>query len=643
MNIYPILLVIIVIAGCIASRQSDTFEEAWNRKQGQMLQAAACLGVIIHHLSQEVTSYGTINKGPITIFASMGILFTSVFFFFSGYGLITSIDTKPDYIRNFLIHRLPIILIPFWIANIVGVLIRIYYEHIPTTPAHILQYVSGYILLNGNGWYIVEIFFLYIAFYISFRLVRRKDTAIILLIIATIAIIWIGYHNGRDASSLGDHWFKGEWWFNSTVTFIMGILFARYKSFIINHSKRHYALKLAVSVILFIVAFYIEEKIRIRYGYYHESFTIDRINSKLVTFTAQSILCIIWMYMLLLMSLKITIRSRLLKYISIISTELFLVHGYFVNNILGPMHLSTFAYFTLVFVCSILAASILHVIDSAIIRLVHVANSKSVKVSLTESKYIKTIANLFHVEQAEDSKECVLSTRSRITLVCTGVAAVLFLLTICTKSIIVSSQFKKEMILLENAQVGSVVTFGSYNTDSFSFGDEPLEWIVLRNDGKQMMLVTKLGIDGSVYYSKHTSVSWEESTIHSLLNDELIKDCFSKKERSVIIPNPDNSDFMSLLSAKEASELFANDEARQLEISDVAESKGVNINERSKVHYWDEKGYRSSWWWLRGDDMNITAPIVSVDGDIRIDEKYVNKPNGAVRPVIWIRLNSSQN
>ncbi|MBQ1311835.1 MAG: hypothetical protein IIY55_08290, partial [Blautia sp.] len=65
-----------------------------------------------------------------------------------------------------------------------------------------------------------------------------------------------------------------------------------------------------------------------------------------------------------------------------------------------------------------------------------------------------------------------------------------------------------------------------------------------------------------------------------------------------------------------------------------------NINVLSKDHNWDMKGYRSSWWWLRGETgiAKITAPIVTEDGAILTDKKAVNKPNGAVRPLIRVSV-----
>ena len=67
---------------------------------------------------------------------------------------------------------------------------------------------------------------------------------------------------------------------------------------------------------------------------------------------------------------------------------------------------------------------------------------------------------------------------------------------------------------------------------------------------------------------------------------------------------------------------------------------GVNTNRYVKNSQGDQKGYDSSWWWLRGtnEEGEMTAPIVDYDGEILLDTKYVNKPKGAIRPVIWVKL-----
>ncbi|MDO4189333.1 MAG: acyltransferase [Lachnospiraceae bacterium] len=292
--IFPALLLFITFYKSVFYSGTNSSEEyspvMWELSQAKMLQAVACLGVILHHLTQHISSYGSIYRGPITILSSMGILFTSIFFFFTGYGLIVSVTNNPNYLSTFLRHRLSTVLVPFLTANILCVLFRVFYSHIPTMPIDVVRAIFGFVLLNGNGWYIVEVFFLYIAFYILFRFIKNKDFALILLCIFTVLLIRYSYGLGHDHSDIGDRPFYGEWWYNSTVVFIMGLLFARFKNSIVTFLKRFYRFILPATSVLFIIAFVVEERILKTHGYYRESITIDRISSAFITLIAQMIL-----------------------------------------------------------------------------------------------------------------------------------------------------------------------------------------------------------------------------------------------------------------------------------------------------------------------------------------------------------------
>ena len=125
-NIFPIILLIITFWGVKAYGRS-TSPDFFTLQQTKNIQGITCIFVILHHLVQQVSGYGVINKGPITILNDTGIFFTAIFFFVSGYGLMISLETKPDYLDKFLLKRLPTVLIPFWIVNIIGVILNIFY------------------------------------------------------------------------------------------------------------------------------------------------------------------------------------------------------------------------------------------------------------------------------------------------------------------------------------------------------------------------------------------------------------------------------------------------------------------------------------------------------------------------------------
>jgi len=624
--IYPVLYLLMVFGGSKVTKKGEFVETPWSRQQSLMLQAIGCVGVVLHHVTQEITGYGVIDKGPIAIFSSIGILFTSIFFFFSGYGLVVSVRTKETYLKTFLWKRMPTILIPFWTANIISVLVRIFYMQIPMKTADIIKCVLGWILINGNGWYIVEIFFLYLAFFLIFKLCKNQKVALVLLSVASLVPIMIGLNSGHDTSTLGNHWFKGEWWYNSTIVFVMGIWVAYFKNPIITFAKKYYSALLITTAVLLVVMYVIEEKVRMVYGYYSITPIGQSIRNEVITLYVQMALCLIFTWLVLLISLKITLGNRLLKRISIISMELFLLHGIFLKNIFSNRQMNDSLLYIAVLFCGIMIAAIVHFIDKAIVTYIYRYGEK---ISQKLSEY----------ERAIRKAKTIRKHRKHILFVFfTGIVigSVWF---VYSSWIRLAAEYEKEAECLSQAQVGDVVQFGRYDTNSMSIGTERLDWIVLQKKDNTLMLITKQGIAGSVYHQQHEEVSWKESDLCAFLNDTLYDDIFSSYEQEIIVEHPVSGDWLSLLSETEAEALFYDDVSRQLSITDVAENKGTNINYASKMNQWDMKGYRSSWWWLRGGEQcSMTAPVVTVDGIVLSDEKYVNKPNGAVRPVVWVKV-----
>ena len=96
--------------------------------------------------------------------------------------------------------------------------------------------------------------------------------------------------------------------------------------------------------------------------------------------------------------------------------------------------------------------------------------------------------------------------------------------------------------------------------------------------------------------------------------------------------NPGNAtqDQVFLLSITEANKYFSSDSARQCEPTDFAVANGA----------W-ESDSGICWWWLRspGDTQNDAA-IVGSDGDVDEYGNSVYFDYNAVRPALWIDLNS---
>ena len=594
--------------GIFRGRKIQFSQDYLNLKQSKQIQVLACIGIMIHHVTQQITSYGNNPKGPITVFSYIGFMFTALFFFFSGYGLIYSYLSKEGYLGGFLKKRLPAVLIPFWIINLLIVLAQLFYKKESVGLVKGLKEILGLILVNSNGWFVIEIVILYLLFYGVFSVVKNKDMALLLLCLLTAALIGFSFFQGHDPYEEKVHWFRGEWWYNSTICFCYGVLYANYKEKIERSFRSFYYIWTLIAGLLTLVMICASIYTLNRYGYYRE-LVHDGLRCAAITLSVQSVSCIVFTTFVLLLNMKLPLKSRVLEYLGSILLTLFLVHGFVVNTLLHDIRVSDLLRYLIIIGVSIgLAAVIAPVTNFAV---------KAVKELLNNSfgTNIKKVAII-------------------LALMC-GLAVIAIPV---IHSVVISKEFSEECAVFKDAQVGDVVKFGHYNTKINNPGKERLTWEVVKRQDDRLCLMCEYGIAGSYYNQHHQEITWEDSDIRKLINSKEFTGSFSGKEADIILQN--DGDMLTLLTPEEAEEFFESDEARQIAITDVAARNGVNINTPSKVNNWDMKGYRSSWWWLRGENTTpcITAPIVTVDGTIVMDEKVVNKPGGAIRPVVWILL-----
>ena len=78
------------------------------------LRGLFALTVVFHHLSQIIQGGYLFSK-----FSQIGYLAVSMFFFLSGCGLQKSFINKENYLEKYLANRLPKIIIPYVVANLV--------------------------------------------------------------------------------------------------------------------------------------------------------------------------------------------------------------------------------------------------------------------------------------------------------------------------------------------------------------------------------------------------------------------------------------------------------------------------------------------------------------------------------------------
>ncbi len=625
LSLYPVIFFLVVLFHAGPRLKAVGSEDFLSIRQTGAVQSAACIGVILHHLSQQVTNYGSLDKGLITGFSYAGILFTALFFFFSGYGLMVSLQNRTDYLNTFLQKRLPTVLIPFWMCNTIILLSNRLIYGVRYSFDQIIRYISGIDLVNGNGWFIIEIVIIYILFFALFSTISNRDIALVLLTMAVFVLIAYGFFSGHDPKN--EQWFKGEWWYNSTITFVLGLWYARFKNKLSRFFSLHYRTMAVLFSLLFIALFQFSVYCIRHFGYYYYlSVSVGR-KYACVTLISQSAACIVFVIWLILLLMKIALGNRVLDSLSKIRLPLFLLHGYFVSTVFGNIKMHAFFRFGAVIISSILTASAVSPLSAYLVK----------KVSGIFMPKKKTRGTLEWEASIRTRRK-----RLRIVKIIAVLAASLLLCGLMFRvldyTVLSQKRYLEESAALKNASVGDRVLWGRFETDPGHLGKERLCWIVINKEEDFITLLAEKGIAGGVYHHKHQEISWENCDLRKHLNSDVFTGMFSKYEAADIVPQ--NGDILSLLTVDEAESFFDSDKDRELAITEKARRDGTNTNVMSYHNYWGVKGYSSSWWWLRGETgrSDICAPIVTVDGTISQEEKAVNKPNGAIRPVIRVKM-----
>jgi len=277
--LFSLIWLLLIFVGHWFKKGRDPKSEFLCPAATKSLQGLAAFGVLCHHLSQ-TAAYQTLNQ--IQVFRETGFLFVAVFFFCSGFGLIKSLNTRPNYLKGFLWHRLPSVIVPFYVMNLFYIAYNLYYKTEMSVSEWICK-ITGVALLNDNAWFVPVIVILYISFYLIFKSEKTQSkgerTRSFILIFLVIAVQvgwflfnkhfpwWLGEKNwwrslsAWNTSPWWKHpvalWFEGEWWVESTIAFLFGMLVAQYQEKFYAFFTRAYWVKLLCSLLIFAGAMYL--------------------------------------------------------------------------------------------------------------------------------------------------------------------------------------------------------------------------------------------------------------------------------------------------------------------------------------------------------------------------------------------------
>ena len=196
-----------------------------------------------------------------------------------------------------------------------------------------------------------------------------------------------------------------------------------------------------------------------------------------------------------------------------------------------------------------------------------------------------------------------------------------------------------------------IVTFGRWhmNTDAQDSedGKEPIEWLVLENDGKNVLLLSRYVLTETNFNLRYMDASgkvWAKSTLREYLNGEFLKTVFTKEEQKVIRTNQtknppgpatatkggSSKEKVFVLSYEELEKYLPTQESRVAECTEFSQLLMRNNGYDVEIATHPES------WWLRTPGMNVAmALLVKKDGSVELKGEQSVMPRG-VRPAILV-------
>lgn len=341
-------------------------ENSLSLKSSKCLLGFCAVGIMLHHMSQNIY-FANEDPGILLFMVDIGVCFVGMFFFFSGYGLYSSLRDKPDYLKTFIRNRIPAVIIPFYLCNFVFILGSWLWGY-KFKQGELMPYLTGAILMNSQMWYIVEILILYLLFYIVFRLIKNRNAACLVYGICLLLLIAFSLRLGHDkiTPTLG-LWFHGEWWYNTTLMMLAGILFSKWEKQILGFIRKFYGIVLIMSALL--TAFLYHETLYMLQtkGYWYEWDGYAGYKEKWQTLAVQFPFVLVTVFTVIVILQKIEFGNKVLAFLGEIALELYLIHNLFLLYM--PIR-NRVGYIIGCYAASIALATLLHLVDRKLIGLV---------------------------------------------------------------------------------------------------------------------------------------------------------------------------------------------------------------------------------------------------------------------------------
>lgn len=174
--------------------------------------------ILLSHTFAKVSSGGILDEiyEPMRVF--LGQFVVVPFLFYSGYGIMESINRKENYIKTFPKKRFLKIVIQFFIITIIYIALNLLLGIKYSIP-HVLLSFTGITTIGNGNWYILSTFFFYISVILCFNIFRKNKILATIFVTACLIALMV-VEMVLDFPS---------YYYSTTIFFAVGMFFSLIK------------------------------------------------------------------------------------------------------------------------------------------------------------------------------------------------------------------------------------------------------------------------------------------------------------------------------------------------------------------------------------------------------------------------------
>lgn len=308
---YPLLL-FLLFAGAKPVKKGEWNNDVLSFGQTKAFLGFAAILIMFHHASQK-TCAGWLNpkyiRPGLEVFVCLGYLCVAAFLFCSGYGMCSACK-KENFFKGYFKRRL----LPIILPTVIMWLVFFFTEKIRGVKIYPPLWINVYDYI----WFIPAILYMYVFFYLCFHIIKADKLRMPVLWAGTVLYIILAFLFS-----------PGTWWYNTIHLFAAGAGFARNSDRRLEGLKKGYAAKLTGCILLTLVFFIAGNYYPMITGIMHRPY--NETVHRLLEAPCQMISAYTFVFVLILLGMKIRIGNRILSFLGNMTLEFYLVHPFFVQ------------------------------------------------------------------------------------------------------------------------------------------------------------------------------------------------------------------------------------------------------------------------------------------------------------------------